>query len=90
MLPLVVMTPRERVQAEMGRFRAALPRLLTEMRGKWVVFRDGQVQGVFDSEEAAYIDGLKRYGSDGGHVVAQIVEEVPTPLNAGVVFDLGR
>jgi hypothetical protein len=75
----------------MQRFRAALPRLLTtEMKGKWVVFRDGTVQSVQETEESAYSAGLAKFGREGGHVVAQVVEEQPHPLNAGVVFGLPR
>jgi hypothetical protein len=81
---------REKVHEEMQRFRAELPRLLTEMKGKWVVFRDGQVQSVHDTEEAAYSAGLSKFGREGGHVVAQVAEEHPIPLNAGVVFGLPR
>jgi hypothetical protein len=62
------------VEVEMRRFDAALPELLKEYRERWVVFRDGQVVSVFDAEEDAYQDGLRRFGRHGGHVVASVVE----------------
>jgi hypothetical protein len=79
-------TPAEKVKAEMAAFRAALPGLLRELRGKWVVFREGRVQSVHDDEDSAFAAGMKSFGRDGGHVVAQVTEEQVIPLHAGVVF----
>jgi hypothetical protein len=81
------MTPTaERVRAEMRRFEEALPELLLEHRDRWVVFRDGALISVFDSEEEAYRDGLARFGRDGGHVVAKVAEQRTVPLTAAVVY----
>ena len=75
-----------RVLQETVRFRQALPELLKTHAGKWVVFKDGEVQSVHASEEEAYREGLERFGREGGHVVAQVVEERPAPITAGVLF----
>jgi hypothetical protein len=76
----------DKVLQETIRFRQALPELLKAHAGKWVVFRDGEVQSVHDSEEEAYRAGLEKFGREGGHVVAPVVEERPAPITAGVLF----
>lgn len=80
--------PSERVRQETLRFREALPELLKTHGGKWVVFRDGEVKSVHESEEEAYQAGLERFGRDGGQVVVQVVEEPPFPITAGVLFNV--
>lgn len=84
----LVSVASDKVRAEMALFRAALPRLLQELPGRWVVFRDGQVQSVHDDESAAFSEGLRRFGREGGHIVAQVAEERVVPLHAGVVFGI--
>lgn len=79
-------TVAEKVLQETLRFRGALPELLKEHAGKWVVFRDGQVQGVYDDEEQAYRDGLVKFGREGGHIVAPVIEQRPAPITASVLF----
>ena len=79
-------TVAERVLQETLRFREALPVLLKEHAGKWVVFRDGQIQGVYDDEERAYRGGLEKFGREGGHVVAPVIEQRPAPITASVLF----
>ncbi len=70
----------------MRRFEASLPRLKPRYAGRWVVFRDGKVASVHDSEEEAYRAGLERFGRQGGHVVARVVEQRAVPLTAAVVY----
>ena len=74
----------------MARFRAALPELLKDHAGKWVVFRDGQVVSVHDDEEAAYRAGREAFGLRGGHVVAPVEEQRTIPLTAAFAYGLGR
>ena len=80
------MTTADRVREEMGRFREALPRLLSELEGRWVVFRDGEVVSVHDDEEQAYIAGMERFGPDGGQVIALVVPERVVPVSAAVLY----
>lgn len=54
------MNTAERVRQEMRRFEASLPRLLPLYADRWVVFRDGEVVSVHDTEELAYLAGLQR------------------------------
>lgn len=81
-------TVADKVLEETKRFRAALPELLKTHRGKWVVFKDGSVQGIHDDEKTAYEDAVGRFGALGGYVIAPIVETSPTPVTAAVLFGL--
>ena len=65
MLELQNMNTAERVRQEMRRFEASLPRLLPLYADRWVVFRDGEVVSVHDTEELAYRAGLQRFGRHG-------------------------
>ncbi|HZM00527.1 MAG TPA: hypothetical protein VFD43_09780 [Planctomycetota bacterium] len=67
------MDARERVAEESDRFYKALPRLLkSRLRGRWVLFLDGDVQADFGDEWEAYREGIARFGIDGGFVVARV------------------
>jgi hypothetical protein len=70
----------------MRRFEASLPRLKPLYADRWVVFRDGEVVSVHDSEEEAYRAGLAAFGRQGGHVVAKVADQVAVPLSAAVVY----
>lgn len=86
MLELKVMSTAERVRQEMRRFEASLPRLLPLYADRWVVFRDGEVVSVHDTEELAYLAGLQRFGRHGGHVIAKVAEQRAVPLSAAVTY----
>ena len=78
----------EMVRMETERFEKALPRLLENLSGRWVVFKDNTVKADFDTEAEAYTEGLNRYGVDGGFVVAEVAKRDPELLTAGVVYGL--
>ena len=80
------MSTAERVRQEMRRFEASLPRLLPLYADRWVVFRDGEVVSVHDTEELAYRAGLQRFGRHGGHVIAKVAEQHAVPLSATVTY----
>ena len=65
------------IRDEMARFRQALPQLLSEHRGEWLIFLGGEVKASFADEDAAYNAAIDRYGEAGGFVIVQAVEEVP-------------
>jgi hypothetical protein len=67
-------TPRARVFAEVRRFRSALPALLPIHEGKWVLFRDGQVQGLHATEDEAFVAAFDRFGTEADHIIAQVRE----------------
>jgi hypothetical protein len=79
---------RQRVLAEAARFRAKLPQLLPHYAEQWVVFRDDEVVSVHSTEEEAYVAGIKRFGPDGGQVIAAVREPVDVVLSAAVTFGL--
>lgn len=78
--------PTVLVREEMERFLQALPSLLLELRGQWVVFKDGKVHSAHATEEEAYVAGRGVFGQRGGHVVAQVAEVYTIPLTAAVMF----
>jgi len=80
------MNTTERVRQEMRRFEASLPRLLPLHADRWVVFRDGEVASVHDTEELAYRAGLAKFGRHGGHVIARVAEQRTVPLTASAGY----
>jgi hypothetical protein len=78
----------EKVLEETKRFHQALPALLPDHRGRWVVFLDGKVKSEHDSEPLAYASAVKAFGRDGGFVVAPVVEVSSVPVTAGVLFGI--
>lgn len=83
------MTTADRVREEMRRFLASLPRLKPLYADRWVVFRDGEVASVHDSEEDAYRAGLATFGRQGGHVIAKVADQAAVPLSAAAVYQRG-
>ncbi|MCP4604577.1 MAG: hypothetical protein GY847_29325 [Proteobacteria bacterium] len=77
---------RDKVKDESQRFGKALPELLKTLKDRWVVFKDGTVQGDYTTQTEAYTDAVKRYGIDGGFVVHKVKEQEPILLTAGVVY----
>jgi hypothetical protein len=75
-----------RVLEETKRFRDALPDLLRSCPGKWVVFRDGEVHSIHDTEDSAFRAGVEAFGLRGGQVIAQVKPQKPIPLTAGILF----
>jgi hypothetical protein len=61
---------------EMQRFRAALPGLLADgaLRGRWVVFKDGEVLRDFDDGSEARRWAVTNLGRLAGFVVVQVDE----------------
>ena len=75
-----------KVLEETKRFHAALPELIKQYPGRWVVFREGQVASDHTTEDDAYRSAVERFGVTGGFVVAPVVQIEPTPVTAGVMF----
>jgi hypothetical protein len=83
-------TVSEKVLEETKLFRAALPGLLENHRGKWVVFKDGSVRSFHDDEKAAYDAAVREFGAGTGYVIGPILETHPTPVTAAVMFGLSH
>ncbi|WP_238375044.1 hypothetical protein [Vulcanisaeta thermophila] len=45
-------------------------------RDKYVVIKDSEVQGVFDSFEEAYKYALERFGINGMFIIQRVTEEI--------------
>lgn len=69
-------------------FRAALPGLLEEHRGEWVVFHEGSVRSMHATIREAYAAAINELGPDAGFVVAPIEEVRPSPIYTGVIFSM--
>ena len=68
--------PPDWVVREYEAFKAKLPELMSRYRGKYVVVRGGEVQGVFDSLEEAYRYALEKFGINGQFIIQKVEEEV--------------
>ena len=60
-----------KVSQQAKKFREELPTLLLEHGDEWALYLDGVIE-FFDSMSDAYSAGLKRFGIEGGFVVAQV------------------
>jgi hypothetical protein len=78
----------QRVLEESRRFRKRLQELLPQYEGRWVVFRDNEVQGAFDDEEQAYAAGVEKFGVRGGFAIARVEADAdrPVPVTAALFF----
>jgi len=84
------MTPAERVKQEMQAFRRALPELLKDHAGQWVVFFDGKVVDFYQDEASAYDAAIQAFGPNAGFVVAPVAPEYPRPTSFAVMFGVVR
>ena len=75
---------RKAVSEEKAAFREQLPSLLEKYRDKWVIFKDGQLVEVFDSQEEAYKRALDLYGADEPFLVDVVKEEESQPLSFSI------
>ena len=80
------MASYDEIRAETERFHKALPGLMQKYRHRWVVFRHGELVSDHATEEEAFSDALRRFGPDGGFVIAPVEDVQPTPITAGVMF----
>lgn len=80
----------DRLDRDRKSFEEALPRLLGEHKGEYVLFADGEVVGLYPNYDAAFSDALSRFGSDGVFLIQPIIDEPPQPISiaweAGVAF----
>ncbi len=77
---------REKIKEESQRFVQALPELLKTLKGRWVVFKDGAVQGDYATESEAYGVAVKRFGLEGGFAIHEVKEQEPFFITAGAVY----
>ncbi|GEM_PF-2851229 len=72
----------EALVAEVARYRALLPELLSgDSAGRWVVFKDGAVQSVHEGGYEAWRNGTRRFGMGAPFVVSRV--EAREPIRVG-------
>lgn len=69
---------------DISAFEADRSRLETDHNGKWVVFYNRTLEGVFDDFETAAQDAVRRFGR-GPYLIRQ-VGAAPITLPASVMF----
>jgi hypothetical protein len=74
------------IQEEQQAFEQVRDRLLTEHRGEFVLFKDGQVVGFFPTHTEAYAAGLEKFGPDAVFLVAQVAAQTPS---TSISWELG-
>ena len=79
-------TVRDKVREETQAFEELLSDLTSVYAGKWIVFRDRQVQGSYETEEEAYQAAVAEFGYAGGFIIVQVVPRPPSPLTAAMLF----
>ncbi len=75
---------RKAVSKEKAAFRKQLQSLLDKYRDKWVIFKDGQLIKVFESQDEAYATALELYGADEPFLVDVVQEEESQPLSFSI------
>ncbi|MGC8544282.1 MAG: hypothetical protein ACP5NQ_10100 [Vulcanisaeta sp.] len=69
-------------------YSAKLPELLSKYRGKYVVIKDCEVRGVFESLEEAYKYALEEFGIDGRFMIQRVEEEKPLDFSPTHILGL--
>lgn len=83
------MTVDDKVMLQTELFWKEVPRLIKEgHQGKWVVFHEGEVRGIFDIEEEAYQYAIEQFGLEGGQVIAPVENPEPTPISASFLYGI--
>ena len=52
-----------------------LPQMIQHHEGKWTVFKDGNPLGFWDTSEKAYVEGVRRYGTDIFYMIQVLRED---------------
>lgn len=74
------------MESEIQAYEAMLGELEPKYSGKWVVFFDQKLAGVFDSFDAAAEDAVRRFGR--GPFLIRQVGAPPITLPASVMYGL--
>jgi hypothetical protein len=64
------------IEQEQEAFNAKLPELIKTHKDEFVLFKDGNVIDFYDSINAAYSDGLRRFGTE--TFLVDQVTDIPT------------
>ncbi len=69
---------------EIQAYEAMLEKLETDHFGKWVVFHDEELEGIYESFDEAAQESIKKYGR--GPYLIRKVGEAPITLPASVMY----
>lgn len=72
------------ISVDVKAFEAMQAELESNHMGKWVVVREGQLIGAFDSFESAAADAIERFGRD--PFLIREVGSAPTTLPISVMY----
>ena len=75
----------ESLRAEIAAYQQQVEDLQKHHAGKFVIFRDGELQGVFDTFDAAGREAIRLFG-DGPYLIRQVGPARVMPLPASVAF----
>jgi hypothetical protein len=78
----------ETIKAQYDRFLVALPSLLHDHRGEWVVWFDGEALAFHPDEDAAETWAFGHLSPDAGFVIAPVAEPRPIALSGLAMFRL--
>lgn len=73
------------LRAEIAAFQSQLEDLQRHHSGKFAIFKSGELQGAFDTFDAAAREAIKRFG-DGPYLIRQVGPSRVMPLPASVAF----
>ncbi len=84
----MVKSVHDKVKEQSLLFRKQLPELMPNHAGRWVVFLDGGVKSLHDTQEEAYAEAANTFGLFAGFVVAKVEKVVPRPMVAAIEMNL--
>lgn len=75
------------LRAEISAYERLLPELQAHHAGKFVVIHAGQLQGAYDTFDAAGREAIRRFG-DGPYLIRQVGVPLSMPMPASVAYRL--
>ena len=71
------------LEKELETFEAHKEELLADNEGRWVLIKDDQVVGVFDTDRDAFEQGVEKFGTN--PFLVKLIERIDT-LDASINF----
>jgi hypothetical protein len=79
----------EILAVELAFFEQQRAQLLKDHRGKFALIRGSELIGTFDTDETAYVEGVKRFGRT-PFLIRRIEDEDPTAQFPALTYGLLR
>ena len=83
-MPLVTLKGKNSFSIEQKYFEKRKATLLKEAKNKFVLIKNEDIVGIYDSAQEAYKVGLKKIGNKPMYI-KQIIEKEPYPLLMGIL-----